>query len=321
MKDYLNEIDGQIPVRRSDRDKETFRSYVSREADALGYPVETAVAEGRDILTKAQHHNIVIGRPENACVVFTAHYDTPRRALFPNLMLPLSKPLKYAYLFLTVIPTLAAAICIGAAVRSWSGMEGVAGRLIYVGAYLIVYFCLFFLLFRGPSNRHNRNDNTSGVSAVLTLASELKGDPRAAFILFDNEEKGKLGSKAYAAANPDLQQNRLVVNLDCVGNGDTFIVSASESAMKETCFAALSQSLSDIGAEIRSAGRASLNSDQKSFAKGIGICACRHHLVIGYYTPRIHTVRDTVASPENIRRLTGALAGFVNGIACNMPET
>ena len=315
MKDYLNEIDSQFPLRQSREDKAAFQAYAVQEAAASGYSAEVTSAHTSGGGGKpGKHGNIVIGDPEKAGAVFTAHYDTPRRALLPNTMIPLNQPLKYAYLFAELAVMLVLAIGAARAVRSWYGRDGAAARLIYVGVYAAVYFGLFMILFRGAANRHNRNDNTSGTAAVLTLAQKLAGNPRAAFILFDNEEKGKKGSRAYAEARPEIRSDRLVVNLDCVGNGETFIASASDKAMEDPRFAALESALRGIGAEICSARRASLNSDQKSFDKGVGICACRYRKGIGYYTPRIHTNRDTVASPENITKLADALAEFAGSL-------
>ena len=56
-----------------------------------------------------------------------------------------------------------------------------------------------------------------------------------------------------------------------------------------------------------------MNSDHKSFDKSVGIAACLYKKGVGYYTPCIHTKRDTVASPENIEKLTNALREFAQG--------
>ena len=308
MKDFLNEIDSRFPIRNSGPQKDAFRDYVAGEADTLGYSVRV---ETQGAASSGAHRNIVIGNPEEAAVVFTAHYDTPRRALIPNLMLPLNPVLKWTYVLLPIVAMLAVAIGCGYAARLLSGLQGRSGRLVHIGVYLAVYFGLFLLLFRGPANRRNRNDNTSGTAAVLSLAERLSGDSRAAFILFDNEEKGKKGSRAYAGYRPELKRSRLVVNMDCVGNGSQFIVGAAEAAMKDPLFPSLSSALEEIGAKVFPAREANMNSDHKNFDRGVGICACLYRKGIGYYTPRIHTGRDNVASPENIDRLTGALAAFV----------
>ncbi len=318
MKDYLNEIDTRFPVRNTKPQKDEFIGYVFGEAGKSGY---FASEEHNGVLKASKaHRNIVIGSPENAGVVFTAHYDTPRRALLPNLMLPLNPVLKWIYIFLPVLAMLAVSIGAAFTVRSLSGLQGVPGRLLTIAVYLAVYFGLFMLMLRGPANRHNRNDNTSGTAGVLSLAEKLTGCPGIAFILFDDEEKGKQGSKAYAQYRPEVKSSQLVVNMDCIGNGGQFLVSASESAMNDPRFQALASSLEGIGAKIYPSGKASMNSDQKSFEKGIGICACLYKKGIGFYTPRIHTAKDTVASPENISRLTDALASFARNIPAGSGE-
>ena len=313
MKDWLNEIDSRFPVRHSREQKDAFIEYVFAETGALGY--FTSEEHNGSVKPSEAHRNIVIGSPENADVVFTAHYDTPRRALVPNMMFPLNPVLKWIYIFLPVAAMLAVSIGAAFAVRSLSGLEGLPGRLLTIAVYLAVYFGLFLLLLRGPANLRNRNDNTSGTAAVLSLAEKLAGCPGAAFILFDNEEKGKKGSRAYALYRPEVKSGKLVVNLDCVGNGDKWIACAPDAAMADPRFPALRSALEGIGAGIYSSRKADMNSDQKNFDKGVGICACLYKKGIGYYTPRIHTAKDTVASPENIRRLTDALASFARGLA------
>ena len=310
MKEYLEELNARYAVRNSREQKEAFRAYAVDEAAQSGYAACTEANGGAGDPNKA-HKNVVIGDPLCAGIVFTAHYDTPRRALIPNLMLPLNPVLRYLVIFVPILAMLAFSIWIALTVRGLTGLEGKAGRLVYMAVYAAVYFGLFFLLYRGPANRHNANDNTSGTAAVLTLMRKLEGDPRAAFILFDDEEKGKKGSKAWGKEHPEAKSGQLVVNLDCVGNGETFVVSASEKAMQDERYPALSKALEAVGALMRFARRASMNSDQKNFDRGVGICACLHNRLAGYYTPRIHTGRDTVASAENIRRLTDALAGAV----------
>ena len=306
MKDYLNDIDSRFPIRNSEAQKEAFRGYAVSEAQAAGWTAGTVQESGG-------HNNVVIGDPETARTVFTAHYDTPRRGLFPNLMLPTNKLLKYLYLAAVILPMLAVAIYAGVLVRKLTGLEGAAGRFVYLGVYALVYFALFLLLFRGPANARNRNDNTSGTAAVLTLAQKLAGDPTSAFILFDNEEKGKKGSKAFAAAHPEIKAKTLIINMDCVGNGDTFIAGASDPAIADRRYPRLRAVLENAGGKVFSAAKASMNSDHKSFDKSVGIAACLYKNGVGFYTPRIHTGRDTVASPENIERLTDALREFVEG--------
>ena len=74
----------------------------------------------------------------------------------------------------------------------------------------------------GKANTHTANDNTSGVITIIEAACNMPEEfrDRVCFILFDNEEKGLLGSKALAKKYKNIKQNKLVINFDCVSDGD-----------------------------------------------------------------------------------------------------
>ena len=296
----LEEMYAKYPIRNSADQKAAFRAWAAEQAKSNAFTVREEENEG--------HINLVIGDPEKARVLFTAHYDTPRRSLLPNLMLPTTNWLKLLYTFGTLIPMLAAAILAAVAVGSLAGgFDSISGRMAALAVYMVIYFGLFYLLFRGPANTANKNDNSSGAAAVLDMTARLSGCGDAAFILFDEEEKGKKGSKAWTAAHPRQKAGLLNINMDCVGNGEHFIVSVPEEAANDAGWPAFGRALEGIDAKICSSKKASMNSDQKNFTKGVGICACLYKKGI-YYTPRIHTNKDTVASADTVDRLTEALA-------------
>ncbi|MBR4458773.1 MAG: M28 family peptidase [Clostridia bacterium] len=305
VQDLLNEINDRFPVRNSDEQKAAFRAWAAERARKAGHTVREENNE--------DHVNLVIGDPDRAEVIFTAHCDTPRRSFQPNLMLPVCAPLRYAYMFANVVPMLAVSIFGGWLAQRALGEDAsrFVRRIVMLGVYTALYLGLFFLLFRGPANRHNKNDNTSGTAAVLTLAERLPAGGKAAWILFDDEEKGKKGSKAFAAAHPEIKTGTLVVNMDCVGNGTRFLASVANGARSDPAFAALEKALAGIDTLVYPAAKASMNSDQRNFDRGVGLCACLPSRLAKWYVPRIHTVRDTVASWENIDTLAAALEGFV----------
>ena len=306
-KNYLSEIDERFPVRNSAAQKEAFRDYALSEAAESGFSRAAREENGG-------HVNLVFGDPGSARVIFTAHYDTPRRALVPNLMLVTNKFLSYGYKF--GIPLIMLALAVGAAygAKSLLGLDFalIKDRMLMLAVYMAVYFGLFFLLLLGPANRHNRNDNTSGTAAVLEIRRIRREQPGAAYILFDDEEKGKKGSKAYAADHPEIKEGTLIVNLDCVGNGDTFIFSASDGAECGPLYAEMQNAASRKGLTARflTCHQAKMNSDHRSFDKSVGVCACRYKPFVGYFTGKIHTVRDTEADPETVRKLAEALTDF-----------
>lgn len=304
---YLETLVERFPVRKSMKQKESFRQWmVFDQAPALGY--EARVEQGRGLV---ENYNVVIGDPETAEVVFTAHYDTPATIGLPNIMIPRNLPLFYGYQILLVGGLLLIAFIAGALAAAM-GMPA-------EGAYWVgwlVYMALLVMLLGGIPNPHNVNDNTSGVAAVLELMERIPPERRdkAAFILFDNEEKGLLGSKAYAKAHPEIQYTRLLVNMDCVGVGETVLVIASKLAASLPAYAALEEALrSHGGREVKFFGKSgsACSSDQKSFKCGVAVVACKKRPVVGYYCAGIHTPKDTVADQGNLDFLAESFAGFV----------
>ena len=59
---------------------------------------------------------------------------------------------------------------------------------------------LFTVFMGGKPNKHTANDNTSGVITLLELMNRLSPEQkeRTAFVFFDNEENGMLGSAFFA---------------------------------------------------------------------------------------------------------------------------
>lgn len=300
---YINE---NYPIRKTEEQKAAFRTWAVQQAAELGY-----TARVDSLGRKKQHNNVVIGDPHSAQVIFTAHYDTPARGLFPNLMLPRNIPMFILYQFLVIGVLILIAIAAGIGVGLLTQQPDLA---MIVGE--AVYFALLFLMLIGPANKHNANDNTSGVAAVFALMEKLPAEQRskAAFILWDNEEKGMLGSKAYAKEHPKLGHLALVVNLDCVGLGENIIMVVNKLARKLPAVDTLEKAMQNTSGRAFQMFRSVswlLNSDHKSFKCGVMVCACRKAKVLGYYTPYIHTGKDTVIDQENIPYLAEGLSAFV----------
>ncbi len=306
--DLLSEVNTRFPVRNSREQKAAFRAYALSEAKAygIGYAAEEDCGG---------HTNLIFGDPGKARIIFTAHYDTPRRMLLPNFMLVTNGFLYWAYniglALIMALIGLAAAFEVkelfGEDLDKWQI------RALMLLVFYAVYFILLRIMIKGPVNRHNLNDNTSGVAAVMTMMRESGDNNKVAYILFDDEEKGKKGSKAYAKDHPGTAHDALILNMDCVGNGDAFLFCPSDEAVKDPLYLALRDELTrdkGLNARFYAPHKAQTNSDHKSFVKGVGICACFYKRFIGYYVGRIHTERDTQADPRRIAALAGALSRF-----------
>ncbi len=305
MKDYLTELNDTFPIRRTPEQKKSFFEYVKTEAESVGLDARIETLEKK-------HNNIIIGDIESANAVYTAHYDTPARSLVPNLMMPRNPVLAYAYGI--GIPLIIAFLSLAVAgiISNVAGLD----YEVYLALYVVIYFVSFFLIMRGGVNKHNKNDNTSGVSTVLSLMSQNPKD--TAFVLFDNEEKGLLGSKALLKKNKELWENKLLINFDCVGNGDNIVIIASEKAEKHHLFERLKDTVkgnSFFNVGIFSKKGSMTNTDSKNFPCGVSVMACKKSKKGVLYTPYIHTFKDTAASSENIRFLAEVFGNFSHCIS------
>ena len=292
----------RFPVRKSRAQKENFRGWLAEELRTAGYAV-TEETGGKFI----RGTNVLAGDPETAKVVFTAHYDTPARLPFPNLIAPKSLPLLVLMFAVTIGLELAVLF---AADSSLLGM-------LACDAALITFLALVYV---GPANPHNVNDNTSGAAVLLETALALPPElrERTAFVFFDNEEKGMAGSGAFRKRHGKVMKETLVVNFDCVSDGDglyffpTKALKRREDLLEalETSFAAEGGKSVDV---VRGFGF--YPSDQVGFPLAVGAAALRRGR-FGCWLGRIHTARDTVFQAENIAQLRQgalALAADLNG--------
>ena len=259
-----------------------------------------------------KNENIIVGDPLTAKVVFTAHYDTPAASVFPNIMIPRNQPLFWCYQFVPVIAMLAVALTVSYLV----GMVWLNDERAYMLSFLTLYYGLYFLMFRGFSNPKNYNDNTSGVATLLSIIDRPDEDMlgQVAFIFFDNEEKGKKGSKAYFTDHKSEMEDKLLINFDCVGNGETIVFIAKEKAEATKAYQLLKSSFDSEGdytAEFYPMRGSESNSDYKNFPLGIGCMACNKTKKGLLYTPYIHTPKDTVAKDENIEYITKNILNFL----------
>lgn len=305
--DYLNQ---NYPTRKTAQEKENFRKYIVNSLKEKG--IEAKIERTQD----GKNDNIVIGDPTTAKSVFTAHYDTPARSFFANIMMPKHRVIFYAYQFVPIIFLLVVSL----AFAFIMGTLIVNDTRVYYLSFLLAYYGLFFVMMRGFKNKHNYNDNTSGVATVLSIIDGLSPEElsNVAFILFDNEEKGKKGSKAYYHQHKELMKDKFLINFDCVGNGDNIIFIAQKDAINSKEYKNLETGFiknDKFSTEFLTHKRADSNSDHKNFPKGVACVACKRSKNGFVYTPHIHTEKDIVASNSNIDYLTKNIIVFIKNNA------
>lgn len=298
----------EFPVRKSKAQKQTFRDAVEAYAQGLGY--ETRVEKG-----SLGSRNLVIGDPEKAKYLLTAHYDTCARMIVPNLITPCNFWSFLGYQLVIALMLIIPMGLISAAVGYFT-KDPQAGMLTADAVLLL----LLWLMLAGPANKSNVNDNSSGVIAVLEIAKALPERERekVCFVLFDLEELGLIGSASYRKAHKKASNSQLVLNLDCVGEGDYLYLFPTSKLKKDgERMAALEKIVGQLGKKsinLRSKGFSIYPSDQANFPYGVGICALKRGKM-GLYLGRIHTPKDTILEETNINILRAALITLIGGSA------
>jgi Zn-dependent M28 family amino/carboxypeptidase len=157
----------------------------------------------------------------------------------------------------------------------------------------------------GKPNPHTANDNTSGVITLCELIATMSEEQKAqtAFVFFDNEENGLLGSSFFRKLHKkDGLGKKLMLNFDCVSDGDHMLFVLSKPAMKAygEAMTAAFPSTAEKTVYIEKSSSTMYPSDQAGFPMGVGIAAMKKKKFVGLYMNRIHTIKDTVFQEENI---------------------
>lgn len=286
-------------IRKTKKQKTAFIEYVQTVAKENGYAC-TVESDKKSV------RNIVIGSPEKAKVIYTAHYDTCPVMPFPNFITPKNFLIYLLYqLLVTVIFMLVPAFAMQYVSQMIFTAAGIDPTLSLWVFEITLFSILFFIMF-GPANKHTANDNTSGVTALLDLMIAMPEELRAyaAFVFFDCEETGLVGSSAFAKKHKEAHLKPLV-NFDCVSDGNHILFAMRKDAV--TYASMLKEAFPEnenCKVEILSKG-VFYPSDQAKFKKGIGVAALKKSKHGGIlYMDRIHTKHDTVYREENIDFLT-----------------
>jgi hypothetical protein len=299
MTQTTKEVFEKHEIRKTKRQKSAFIDYVTSVATGQGYSCTTEQGS-------MGARNIVVGSPDKAKIVYTAHYDTCAVMPFPNFITPKNFLIYLLYqlvIVLFIYVPVFAAVYLSYVICAFAGVsEGVAllvGEIVlFVGMFLMLW-----LIAAGPANKHTANDNTSGVTTLLDIMCALPEEKRdeVAFVFFDLEEMGLFGSKGFANQHKQTMKDKLLINFDCVSDGDHMLFVLKKGSMPHA--AAIERAFpSDETYTVEIATKGVFYpSDQANFPCGVGVAALnktkRGNLL---YMNRIHTKRDTVYNEKNI---------------------
>lgn len=297
----------EMQVRKSVKEKRAFRAWLTEELQSAGWQVKE---EGSFFAG----HNVIAGDLEKAKVLYTAHYDTQAVLPFPNLITPRSLGGFLAF---------QCAICLGMMLITVAVMlflRLVLNADIEVGLFAVSFLCFLFVwwLYFGKANRHTANDNTSGVIALLEVALSLPAKERekVCLVFFDNEERGMLGSSHFAEKHKNLKKNALVLNFDCVSDGNSIQFFPTKALRREErVLQAIERAFLPVaGKDVQVYRKNSIYpSDNASFRRACGVCALKKKGKT-YYMDRIHTKNDTVFMEENIELIRQGCLRFAEGL-------
>lgn len=312
----------QFPVRKTGKQKRAFRDAVCAYVQSMGYPV---MVESGD----RGCHNIVMGDPDTAKYLVTAHYDTPALNPISNMIAPCSRLQKYLrktrrfFLMLGCSLILTIGECVLLSVVSMLFGDYFTESLIYALILIAPFLLLLqiplinFLRLRGLQNPTNVNDNTSGIITLLEIMRTLPENQRhkVCFVLFDLEELGLVGSKSYCKSHIQAVEQQFVLNMDCIGDGDLLTMIPTKKLLTDRVkLTSLYRICGYFGKKsllVCEAANAFYPSDQNSFPYGVGIVALNKHKRFGLYLDKIHTKKDTILEETNVNILRAALISFI----------
>lgn len=290
----------EYQVRKSKKQKDRFIALLQEHFPQL--QVETS--------SFPKSRNLILGDLDSAKVLVSAHYDTCAWLPFPNFITPKKPLLSILYSLLIILPAIAL-------IFVFSAVLGMFVKDFWVAYFLtlMMYGVIIWLMIAGPANKHNANDNTSGVITLLEIYDQLSDEAKkhVALIFFDNEEKGVMGSGQFRHKHKKRIKDLLLINFDCVSDGEHFLFGVSKKANAKYRVG-LSRAYTSTDTKhvmLERLNKVYYPSDQAGFPVAVSVAALKYKKFPGYYMGRIHTKKDIVFDESNIEYLTQRTVQFV----------
>lgn len=274
MNEFAARIERSFAVRRKEKEKMDFRTWLVHTLKELGYTPRLE-SGGESLMMGGSMTNVVVGDLEHAKIVLAAHYDTGVRDVLPPLICP-TRPVTFLlYQALTPILTLVGSFLIALAVSFPLNLPGLMFPLF---VFLLVV-ALFYSKY-GPSEQVSRNANTSGIVTLLEVAKSLTPRYRGevAFLFLDGGTQASKGAKRLRRAHPCLKEKTVIV-VDCVGEGDELLVIPGKASRWD---GALLDGINDHfknserkSCFLKTDGLIIYPSDNRAFSHSTTICACK----------------------------------------------
>ena len=302
MNSLIKTILDKYQVRKSYKDKSRFIELLTEyfNNNNIKYDIE----EYNDFF---KTRNIVVGDINEADTVFTAHYDTCARMIFPNFITPKNLFIYAVYSIILAFFLILTALVVKFALLIFTKSDIIGN----IGYFLTILLDLYLMMF-GFKNKHTVNDNTSGVVTLLNIMDKLSSEEinKSAFVFFDNEEIGLVGAFKFKNKHKDIIDNKVIINFDCVSDGDNMLFVTKELTMHSDIYKKMQNIIERVkhkynkGVLLENSKNTFYPSDQMVFKNAIGVAGLKKNKILGYYLDKIHTNKDIVFKKENIDLLT-----------------
>ena len=300
QRDYLLRT---FSMRKNSPQKAAFRRWLLEELQNSGW---TAAEERYGGLNPSV--NVVAGNADAAQVVVVAHYDTTAKRLLPCIIFPVNRLMQMIFRFSISVLTLVISYLFAFGVGYFSHRQG-----LILPVFLLLATVLLFFEDFGPANRQNANGNSSGVLTLLELLRQQTPRDSVCFVFLDNGAKDALGAEGYRKR---YGKKQLVINLDCVGDGEQVIVMPSPRCKTEDhLLRSLQKAFSPsdgMQVHLMKDGHLRYRSDHVGFPRHVAICTCRKTKLLGYYIPNLHSSLDRELSDRNVSYMVKTLSRFLN---------
>lgn len=292
-------------VRFTREQRRTAEEAMEKLIAGWGYPVQIE-GDGRN------HRQIVVGDPEHAGIMVTAHYDTPSRKLMPGLEVPLNPAFHGLYQLICAVVYMIPALIVMLLVT-----QLIRNPRIGLAAFLICYVLTLAALRNAAANRNNRNAS-SGLKAVLCLLKSLPEEKRSHLcaVLFDDGEKGHRSAREFGMTHPREQHMRFSICLDRVGRGSHLLLIASDQAQKCMGFGRLKRLVEENTAmhgRVADSRRCVMSRDARLFRCGCQITVLEKKL-LGLVHSALNTPGDNVCEENCISQVVLLMLNLLDAV-------
>lgn len=214
---------GVVLARRASlKDKQRVLSAVMQDFGPLGYDVKGVTQKKRFLTTL----NIHIGNLQKAKTVIVAPYDQPSKRLFTKGYHPFREvdALWVKLISDNLITGILALLGVISLVIL--GPINTTAAVVVLVILTVLMVAATLIMPQGLLNIANANRSNSGLYVMWGLAQKFKGKSDVAFVLLDHTALNRHGELMLSTLLSSRRSPVNVIYLDCVGVGDTILVSS-----------------------------------------------------------------------------------------------